>query len=262
MGTWGKMLGRLSAKSLQSESANIIQTVRANKVPGSLSLALDGTLKKGHDMKVFGLGTVAALASRSRYAQFTSSMLAVYGAMECELDKTSPNKSPTVHAVWKQHSQILRRTPALQSDLDDVGGGSASLSPATERYVAGIHAAADHEARLLGHLYCRYFADLFGGQMLAYPTRLALALPLDTPRHYRFELPSSRREYIENVYSSLNEAGRQLPAAAFEEVVEESLLAFQYNKEVYGEDPLFFAAAHGALNVCTGYASSLVKRAP
>lgn len=260
MGTWGKMLGRLSAKSMESESKNILRTASANKIPGSLSLALDGTLKKGHDMKVFGLGTVAALANRDRYARFTSSMLAVYGAMESELDKAS---TPAVSKVWNCHRDILRRAPSLEADLADVSS-SRTLSGATEQYVAGIRAAGEHDrasggARLLGHLYCRYFADLFGGQMLGYPTQLALRLPEETPRHYVFKLPATRREYIEDVYCSLNDAGGHLTPQAFQEVADEALLAFKLNKDVYGEEPLVFAAAHGALNVCTGFVSSWGK---
>ena len=41
---------------------------RANKE--GLSLLLDGTLKAGHDMKTFGLGTAASLSSVERYARF------------------------------------------------------------------------------------------------------------------------------------------------------------------------------------------------
>lgn len=267
MGTWGKLLGQFSAKSLESESANIIRTIAANKVPGSLSLALDGTLKKGHDMKVFGLGTMAALANHSRYANFTSSMLGVYRTMEEELDKASPDLSPAVYSVWKDHSQILRRTQALEADLADIET-TASSSAATERYIAGIRAAGEDDrarggARLLGHLYCRYFADLFGGQMLGYPTRLALSLPPDTPRHYIFDFGAvERREYIEQVYRSLNAAGEKLSSEAFEDTTSEALTAFRYNQEVYSEQPYVVAGIHGALNVCTGYATSLVKKAP
>jgi len=265
MGTWAKMLGQASARSLESESRNILRTAAANKIPGSLSLALDGTLKQGHDMKVFGFGTVAALANRSRYSRFTSSMLSVYGAMEAEFDKASPDAAPAVHAVWSQHKDILRRAPALQSDLADVSSNVID-SPATERYVAGIRAAGEDDrarggARLLGHLYCRYFADLFGGQMLGYPTQLALALPAETPRHYIFSFPGAgRREYIEEIYVSLNAAGKELTEEGFEDVVQESLKAFNHNKDVYGEEPYLIDAARGSLNVCTGYMGSLVKR--
>ena len=53
---------------------------------------------------------------------------------------------------------------------------------------------------MIGHVYCRYFADLFGGQALGAPTYYALApavLP-GTPRHYDFgEFGANRRESIE-----------------------------------------------------------------
>ena len=66
MGTLTKRLGQLAARSLESESSNILKNARANKVPGSLALALDQTLRKGHDMRTFGLGTAASMASRAR----------------------------------------------------------------------------------------------------------------------------------------------------------------------------------------------------
>ena len=80
--------------------------------------------------------------------------------------------------------RALRREPALTLDLADVAdmvsrsdGDSSSLdrrfppTPATQLYVAAIEAAAakdeaDGGGRLIGHVYCRYFADLFGGQMV------------------------------------------------------------------------------------------------
>jgi len=261
----GKLLGRVSAKSLESESANILRTAAANKVPGSLSLALDGTLKQGHDMKVFGLGTVAALANRRRYARFTSSMLSVYTAMEAQLDKATPSASPAVHRVWSQHQEILRRAPSLSADLSDVGG-TTTESLATEKYVAGIRAAGEDDrtrsgARMLGHLYCRYFADLFGGQMLGYPTQLALALPAQTPRHYIFDFPQGeRRAYIERIYCDLNNVGEQMGSKAFQDVVKEALAAFEYNKLVYGEEPFILDGARGAVNVCTGGLGAMFRR--
>lgn len=263
MGSFAKFLGRLSARSLESESRNILRTCAANKVPGSLALALDGTLKQGHDMRVFGLGTLASMAGRARYARFTGSMRAVYAAMEEELDKSTAALAgpPAVRAVWARHGPTLRRAPALEADLADLATtGGADPSPATERYVAGIRAAGakDREAggaRLLGHLYCRYFADLFGGQMLGTPTRLALSLPAGTPRHYSFSLPpAGRRAYIEEVYRSINEAGEMLAPDAFSETVEEALRAFEYNVDVYREEPMLLDAARGVANVCAGYA--------
>mmetsp|Transcript_7816 Transcript_7816/g.22244 ORF Transcript_7816/g.22244 Transcript_7816/m.22244 type:complete len:275 (-) Transcript_7816:129-953(-) len=266
MGTFAKRLGQLSTKSLESESKNILRTCAANKVPGSLSLALDGTLKQGHDMRVFGLGTAASMASRERYARFTTSMLAVYRTMEQELDETAA-VSELVRTVWGRHGGVLRRAAALEADLADVAdpAASAEASPATARYVEGLRAAglsdrmavaaAAPGAKLLGHLYCRYFADLFGGQVLALPTRVALGLEAGTPRHYTFEMPADigRRALIEEVYGSLNEAGALLSEEAFGDVVKESLKAFELNVGVYSEEPMMFDAVRGAFNVSTGF---------
>ena len=162
MGSLAKRLGQVAAKSLESEGANILRRTAANKIEGSLSLALDGTLKQGHDMKVFGLGTAASMANLPRYARFTSSMRAIYGAMETGMDG-SP--SIAVKSVWSTFSGDLRRAPSLDADLKEAHALLATaaddhVSPATAAYVAAINEAArsDSEtngARLLGHLYCR-----------------------------------------------------------------------------------------------------------
>ena len=87
---------------------------------------------------------------------------------------------------------------------------------------------------------CRYFADLFGGQALAAPTRYALApavLP-GTPRHYDFgAFGANRRESIEALYQSFNEAGEALGSdSARQAVVDEANLAFEHNIRVYSEE--------------------------
>ena len=158
MGTFAKRLGQLSRQSLETESANILKTASANK--HGLSKALDATLKQGHDMTAFGLGTVASMASVDRYARFTTSMRAVYDAMETQFD-AAPTGSATA-LVWSRHGDVLRRASKLEEDLHDVAADaatSAELSPATEGYVDAIleagRADADGGARLLGHLYCR-----------------------------------------------------------------------------------------------------------
>lgn len=283
MGTLAKRLGQLQgilqrgqgAMLLESESRNIMRTVAANKIPGSLAMALDGTLKKGHDMKAFGLGTAASMANRNRYARFTASMHAVYSTMEEELDKTTADHSPAVHSVWAKHGDTLRRANALKLDLADVANEfdqNAWHSPATDRYVAGIKKVGDQDratgsACLLGHLYCRYFADLFGGQMLALPTRLALSLPVETPRHYMFELPpvedsggkGGRRAFIEEVYQSINRAGELMTDEARSAVADEALRAFEHNIDVYTEEPIHLDAVRGATNICTGYLGSKIR---
>lgn len=264
MGDVAKRLGQVAAKSLESESANILKTATANKT--SLSKALDGTLKRGHDMKTFGLGTLASMSDRERYARFTGSMYAVYQAMETELD-ASVSVSKPVATVWKPYGDILRRSERLEKDWLDVSpnqtlqdlADESSWSSATLAYVEGIREAGEHDretkgARLLGHLYCRYFADLFGGQMLATPYRVALGLPVGTPRHYHFDFDKgSRRSLIEGVYGSINEAAEELTTDQQEQVVEEAMEAFRHNIHVYSEDGgLYRDSLKGGWNMITG----------
>ena len=61
MGSLSKRMGQVAARSLESESSQILRTIASNKIPNSLSQRLDTTLKDSHDVKVFGLGTLADL---------------------------------------------------------------------------------------------------------------------------------------------------------------------------------------------------------
>ena len=197
MGDFAKIAARMRvgfANLAESESARILKHGSANK--RGLSLLLDATLKQGHDMKTFGLGTAASLASRPRYARFTQSMHSIYSAMEDSLDACA---SPAVAPVWNTFGSALRRAPSLSSDLLEVGvtPGAAAPSAATRAYVESIHAArldddARDGARLLAHLYVRYFADLFGGQ--ACGDHILTPPPPDPHRPRTHPQKSSRRE--------------------------------------------------------------------
>jgi len=245
----------------ESESKKIMKASSANK--RGLALRLDQTLKSGHDMRVFGLGTAASMVSRERYGRFTSSMHAAYQAMEDALDRSS---SPAVMSVWCEFGDDLRRKASLEADLEEVGvtplvSGAVHPSRATNNYVQAIYAAAEDDnatggARLLGHVYVRYFADLFGGQALAGPTRWALQLAPNSPRHYDFgPFGANRRESIEKIYAALNEtAEKRLSAEQVDAVVDEAKRAFAHNAAVYAEDGrLYTDAARGLANVALGY---------
>jgi len=265
MGSLSKRLGQLAAKSLESESSNIIRTIQANKVPGSLSQLLDTTLKESHDMRVFGLGTLSAMSSVDRYARFTNSMFGVYSTMEEELDKCSEESGASAY-FWNRHEKILRRSTHLRNDIADVTRGVDNehipFSPATEEYILAIRKAGDEDrqsggARLLGHAYTRYLADLMGGQMLAEPTRLALRLERGTPRQYCFDFPEGgRRRYVETIYRDLNEAAnfiRESDEDNLEAAVDEARLAFSLNVKVYSEEPIALDSLVGISNIITGW---------
>jgi heme oxygenase len=248
----------------------IFRDSAANKQ--GLSHALDGTMRGGaHDMKVFGAGTLRALATRDALAAFLHAHWHVYRAMEEHLDASrsasaqgvlaarhvtasrlthaaTPLLRTAADAVWASLSPELRRAPALAADvrtLRTLGARcdtDAAPSPATAAYVARLAAAAQADALpggpplLLAHAYVRYFADLFGGSMLGAPTQHALGLP-EVPRFYIHPpaVARHRRAYVERAYNALNAAGASLSPEATERVVAEAHAAFACNGVLYRE---------------------------
>jgi len=285
MGSLAKRLGQLTARSIESESSEILRTIKPNKIPNSLSQRLDTTLKDSHNMRVFGMGTLASMATKERYLRFTHAMYGIYSTMEDQLDLCCPSINPTPHPstststppippphpvahFWTRHSKILRRAPLLQHDILALSPSQPppSYSPATDRYRTAIRTAGaldrkDGGGRLLGHAYTRYLADLMGGSVLGEPTRLALGLEGDGPRQYRFEFGGDRRGYVEAVYRDLNGAGDVLVEGEeevgneerLEEVVAEARAAFGWNVEVYGEEPIGVDSVRGVKNIVVGW---------
>lgn len=280
MGSLAKRIGQLTARSIESESSQIIRTIQSNKIPNSLSQRLDTTLKDSHDMKVFGLGTLSSMSNIDRYARFTHSMYGIYSTMEKELDLAAANANATnsspVKNFWNRHERILRRSEKLKQDLLDIGRDVKSMeySPATERYMNAIRGSGTNDREhdgglLLGHAYTRYLADLMGGSVLATPTRLALGLKSDSPQQYSFdlnidgELELTRKEYVEKIYFDLNASGDILlgdidkddekGGAILEQVVDEARSAFRHNIEVYSEEPIYMNSVRGLLNIISGW---------
>lgn len=256
-------------------------------------------------MKIFGFGTLATMSSKERYKRFTYSMYGIYTTMEYELDHST---SDAVQSFWSKHHTVLRRSSALQQDLADVGMIVVddkntnnniyynSFSNATKKYIDRIRLAGEMDrqvtnnsnnnnnggGRILGHAYTRYLADLMGGSVLAYPTRLALNLDIDTPRHYTFQYNSdtsnnvttttkttsiTRKEYVEQIYHDLNKSGTILVQSndnnnttVLEDVVDEARKAFQHNIDVYSEEPIYLDAMVGTMNILYGYVTSKTRR--
>jgi len=96
-----------------------MSTVANNKIHGSLSYTLDATLKEGHDMRVFGLGTMATLSDVHRFREMTASLHAIYTAMEGAMG-SQPTGS-VVGEVWGEYGGVLRRGERMGRDLADVG---------------------------------------------------------------------------------------------------------------------------------------------
>jgi hypothetical protein len=106
--------------SIQTESGHIMSTIKANKV--GLSSSLDATMKEGHDMKVFGFGTLAkTMSDKDTYGSFVTSLHAIYTEMEAGMDEVVKAGGGGVEGVWSEYGEILRREPGIRKDLADVG---------------------------------------------------------------------------------------------------------------------------------------------
>ena len=187
-------------------------------------------------------------------------MFHIYSTMENELDATT---SPPVQLVWNRFGDQLRRTNALRQDLEEIDSWPvAGPSSETAHYLGTLMDAAQDDndcagGRLLGHLYCRYFADLFGGQALSAPYRYALELGPGSPKHCDFgAFGNDRHQSIEGIYQALNEAGEMLPSDhAKDAVVIEARTAFAHNVSVYSEDGrLVVDGAIGGMKMVSGFA--------
>jgi len=203
---------------------------------------------------------------------------------------TSGTSPKAVTHFWKEHSAILRRADKLKHDLNTIGKSITTMkySPATLEYMNCIHEAGKNDrkngsAKLLGHAYTRYLADLMGGQVLATPTRLALGLDVsNAPTQYAFDLEDigmTRKEYVEKIYHDLNTSGTMLMKTAnstsssneegeegldsngganygmLDEVVDEARAAFMHNIHVYSEEPIYMDSLIGVKNILYGWVS-------
>jgi heme oxygenase len=231
-------------------SGTIFRKSIANK--SGLSAALDTTLKNSHDMRVFGLGAVAEFTT-DKYKHFAIQRYHFYSAMERRFDDA---KHGGISKVWPKFAGALRQTPCLISDLKEIKVDDPESIPptlATIAYCERIERCSNDS--LIGHFYCRYFADLFGGSMLGHPTSLALSIPF--PSFYTFpsHVLDDRAAYIEKIYESINESGVEMGELSSAEVVEEAKAAFHHNAAIITEQGVGLVPyiAGGIFNVSTGY---------
>jgi heme oxygenase (biliverdin-producing, ferredoxin) len=131
-------------------------------------------------------GFLDALAAgrlpRDAYADLATQHHFIYRALERAAARMAG--SPFV-------SDELTRLPAIEADLRFLYGpqwrGRITPLPATERYVARLHAVTSGEPAFVAHHYSRYLGDLSGGQFLGPAIAEAYGLSGDGHRFFVFE---------------------------------------------------------------------------
>lgn len=161
----------------------------------------------------------------------------VYSALEEELAKHADH--PIVGLIQFPE---LNRQAALEEDLTFYYGQNwweqIRISPAAQTYVSRIYEVSNSEpALLVAHAYVRYMGDLSGGQGLKSIIRSALNLPADrgTSLHEFKALPTveARRNFKFTYRDRLNEL--PVDEALAEQIVNEAILAFSLNRDIFHE---------------------------
>lgn len=158
--------------------------------------------------------------SRDDYRRYLSSLLGVY-----EIFEDHPVFLPYLPEVsWS----TLLRSARLRSDLSHLGGASGP-GPLTMGYLEYLTVLRDSPIRMLGHVYCRYLGDLFGGQRLA--TLLVKKHGLAAIDFYQFEgvpaeIASEFRRALDRSVDSPED--QRL-------VVSEALEAFSWHGRIFSE---------------------------
>ncbi len=153
--------------------------------------------------------------------------------MEEEMERNKEH--PDLAALYFPHE--LHRRDALARDLQYFYGedwqDQISLSPATRRYVERIQQIGqDQPALLVAHAYTRYMGDLSGGQVLRKVAQRAMKLPPtgEGLNFYQFDGIHSAKAFKQLYRSRMNEL--ELDSHTKQKIVEEAVLAFQFNMEV------------------------------
>ncbi|XP_026071411.1 heme oxygenase 2-like isoform X1 [Carassius auratus] len=195
-----------------------------------------------------------------------------YSALEEQIERNKEH--PHLAALYFPHE--LHRRDALARDLRYFYGedwqNQISISPATQRYVERIRQIGrDQPALLVAHAYTRYMGDLSGGQVLRKVAQRAMKLPHtgEGLNFYQFDSIHSAKAFKQLYRSRMNEL--ELDALTKQKIVEEAVLAFQFNMEIFGEleeagktlqdDVLDAAPVHGEMqgdiSQCPYYAAKM-----
>ncbi|XP_062874471.1 heme oxygenase 2-like [Trichomycterus rosablanca] len=212
---------------------------KENVRPEDLSEMLAAGTKEVHEKAENTQFVKDFLRGRIRRELFKLGAVALYytySAMEEEIEKNKDHP----HFAPLYFPAELHRRDALAQDLQYFYGDDwqreISCSPATHRYVERVHTIGREDPSLLvAHAYTRYMGDLSGGQVLKKVAQRALKLPPtgEGVYFYQFDGIHSHKGFKQLYRSRMNEL--ELDDDTKQRIVQEAVLAFQLNMEVFQE---------------------------
>lgn len=176
--------------------------------------------------------------SRSSYIAFLQALHALYAALEAGMERNASH--PAIAPIYFPE---LRRTAPLEADLQHLGASPEGGPEAGRAYAAHLEKLATEQPELLvAHAYVRYLGDLSGGQVLKKAAARTFGLENDAGlAFYLFPEIESIKDFKDLYRSRLN--GLPLDAAAQDAVVQEAMLAFRMNGDIFVELDGIAAAA-------------------
>ncbi|KAM3597898.1 uncharacterized protein V6R79_010852 [Siganus canaliculatus] len=170
-----------------------------------------------------------------QYKVLLCSLYQIYKALEEELDRNCLH--PAVAPIY--FPQELGRLESLERDLEHFLGPDwrrrVIVPAATHRYEQRLREIGERSPELLvAHAYTRYLGDLSGGQVLGKITQKSLGLSSGEGLSF-FSFPgvTSPNRFKQLYRSRMN--GIELTAAARAALLQEAVLAFQCNIEVFDD---------------------------
>ncbi len=169
--------------------------------------------------------------SREDYAALVTQHFFIYEALEAAGERM--RKDP-VAAVFI--SDKLTRLPALEADLEFLIGpdwrGSITPLPTTQRYVDRINeVGATWVGGFVAHHYTRYLGDLSGGIFIGRVMQRRFGFDTNGVGFYLFDDIADPNAF-KDVYREQLDAA-PWDAAERERVIDEVLLAYRFNTELF-----------------------------
>jgi len=133
----------------------------------------------------------------------------------------------------------LTRLPALEADLEYLLGADwrdrIAPLPTTVAYVARIQAVADERwsGGFVAHHYTRYLGDLSGGQFISRVMQRRFGFDSNGVGFYLFDEIADPQEFKQTYRDELDRV--EWDAAERERVIDEVLLAYRFNTELFDD---------------------------
>lgn len=170
--------------------------------------------------------------TRDDYIALVAQHYFIYEALEAAA-VTFATDSVASHFISPQ----LTRLPAIEADLEFLVGphwrDTIAPLPTTRAYVARINEIADEGwgGGFVAHHYTRYLGDLSGGQAIRTLMQRQFGFDTNGVGFYIFDQIASPREFKETYREQLDSAGWD--AAESERVIDEVMLAYRFNTELF-----------------------------